>query len=319
MKISLLLSSFLIILTMIVGGCGIPNNNTEKQTSTYENAIQIIDATGRKVVFNKSPQRVICLSPSYLNLIDAVGGKIIGRSDSKLVKMPKQYENVDTVGLTGIINIEKVISLNPDCVIGIKLFHNKFVDTFKDNKIKKIFFQGKKIEDIKRALKILGKLYGQKDKATKAIAKLDNDIEKIVKNFKYKNQKIVILHSTARDVTVELDCSIAGCVAKTLNLNNIASKDLPLNKNSDKTPFSLEVLLERNPEIIFVTTMGNADKLKDKLISNMRANPAWNSVEAVKKGNIIFLPKDLFLINPGIRYPEAIKYMADEINEIENT
>lgn len=258
------------------------------------------------------------MSPSYLNLIDAVGGKIIGRSDSKLVKMPKQYENIDTIGLTGMINIEKVISLNPDCVIGIELFHNKFVSTFKDNKIKKIFFQGKKIEDIKRALKTLGKLYGQEEKASKAISKLDNDLKTIVNKFKYRNKKIVILHATSRSVTVELEGSIAGCVAKTLKLNNIASCDLPLNEKSDKTPFSLEVLLERNPDILFVTTMGNVNELKDKFISNMRSNPAWNSVEAVKKGNVIFLPKDLFLINPGMRYPEALKYMADEISKINN-
>lgn len=160
-------------------------------------------------------------------------------------------------------------------------------------------------------------MYGQKDKANKAIARLENDIELVTNNFRYKNKKIVILHATARGVTVELDGSIAGCVAKKLKLNNIASDDLPLNKKSYKIPFSLEVLLVRNPDIIFVTIMGDIDKIKAKFISNIQNNPAWNSLEAVKKGRIIFLPKDLFLINPGIRYPEALKYMADEINKIE--
>jgi iron complex transport system substrate-binding protein len=281
----------LILLLIISSGCDHFDKKSQEKGNLNKNAIQIIDDVGDKVEFNESPQRVICLSPSYLNLIDAVGGKIIGKSDSQIIKMPKEYESADDVGLTGMINIEKVISLRPDCVIGIDLFHNKFVRTFEDNKIKKIFFQGKKIEDIKRALKKLGVLYGQKDKANKAIARLENNIELVTNNFRYKNKKIVILHATARGVTVELDGSIAGCVAKKLKLNNIASDDLPLNKKSYKIPFSLEVLLVRNPDIIFVTIMGDIDKIKAKFISNIQNNPAWNSLEAVKKRTYYFFTK----------------------------
>ena len=40
------------------------------------------------------------------------------------------------------------------------------------------------------------------------------------------------------------------------------------------------------------------------------SNPAWNSIDAVKNKQVFFLPDDLFLLNPGLEYPKAVRYMA---------
>ena len=56
------------------------------------------------------------------------------------------------------------------------------------------------------------------------------------------------------------------------------------------------------------TEMGYAAKPKD-----FKKNPAWNSLTAVQQGKVYVLPERLFLINPGLRYPEAVKYMAQQV------
>ena len=72
-------------------------------------------------------------------------------------------------------------------------------------------------------------------------AKLQHDIEEVV-------------HATAKNVTVELDTSIAGGVAKMLRLENVAAGG---NKkiSGDKVPYSLEELVNRDPSVIFLTSM----------------------------------------------------------------
>ena len=42
----------------------------------------------------------------------------------------------------------------------------------------------------------------------------------------------------------------------------------------------------------------------------MTENPAWQTVDAVKNGRVYYLPQDLFLLSPGIHYPDAVETMA---------
>lgn len=318
MKSLVLIGLILSVLIMSVSGCGAPTQTNKDSSSSKDILVQVKDDSGNKISFDKLPTRVVCFSSSYLNLLDAVDANVVGKSSSKNIIPPVRYKTVPNVGPVTNINIEKVISLKPDCVVGNEGIHNKFEAILTQNNIKMIRLDGKTFKDVKRHLKILGKAFGTEVKAEKAIDNMNVSVKETIANFNFKNVKIAILHATAKYVTVELDASIAGSIAKELNLNNIASKDLPISEKSDKTPFSLEALVERNPEILFVTTMGNVEKIKTKFYANMKSNPAWNSLEAVNKNHIVFLPENLFLINPGLKYPEAINYMAKEVMKEEN-
>ena len=68
----------------------------------------------------------------------------------------------------------------------------------------------------------------------------------------------------------------------------------------------METLVEQNPEIIFITSMGKPEEIENRLRTDFKNNPAWNSLPAVKAGRVYVLPEKLFLINPGLRYPEAV-------------
>lgn len=318
MKSLVLIGLILSVLIMFVSGCGAPIQTDKEASNSNTILLEVKDDSGNTIVFDKLPTRVVCFSSSYLNLLNAVDAKVVGKSSSKNIVPPVRYKGLPNIGPVTNINIEKVISLRPDCVVGIEGIHNKFEPILTQNNIKMIRLNGKTFKDVKRHLKILGKTFGTEDKAQKAIDDMNVAIKATVANFKFKDLKIAILHATAKYVTVELDSSIAGSIAKEINLTNVASKDLPIGERSDKTPFSLEALVERNPEILFVTTMGNVEKIKTKFYENMKSNPAWNSLAAVNKNHIIFLPENLFLINPGLKYPEAVNYMAKEVMKEEN-
>ena len=75
----------------------------------------------------------------------------------------------------------------------------------------------------------------------------------------------------------------------------------------------METLVEQNPDIIFVTSMGKPGEIENRLRTDFKNNPAWNSLQAVQQGRVYVLPENLFLINPGLRYPQAVKYMAKQV------
>ena len=77
--------------------------------------------------------------------------------------------------------------------------------------------------------------------------------------------------------------------------------------------YTFEELVKNDPEIIFITSMGNDEAIENRLRSDVQSNPAWNSLKAVRENRIIFLPEQLFLINPGLQYPKAVEYMAKTV------
>jgi iron complex transport system substrate-binding protein len=48
----------------------------------------------------------------------------------------------------------------------------------------------------------------------------------------------------------------------------------------------------------------------------MEKNAAWKNLDAVKKGNIVVLPSNLFGTNPGTKITEAVEYMRQSLKDI---
>lgn len=303
----LCLMAALMLLTVVGCGSGKPQQNAQAKDAYAV----ITDAAGRQVVLDKKPERVVALNPSYLNMIDAVGGTIVGRATSKLAKLPESMQSVPEIGFVYNINMESLVGLKPDLVLAGKNQHDKFVPLMESNNIKVIELDAKTYDDVKNTVKMLGDIYGTQEKAEQECALLDKEIKAVREKIPQEKKRIVIMHATASSVTVEGKKSIAGCVSDMLGFENVAYK--ALGNKSEKTPYSMEALVEQNPEVIFITFMGNTDEIENRLRSDFKNNPAWASLDAVKEGRVYVLPEEMFLLNPGLAYPAAVKYMAKQV------
>ncbi len=296
---------------LFAAGCGNSDNKQAANTNAGSAYLSVQDVAGRQVSLAKKPERVVALSPSVLGMIDAVGGTIVGRATSKVATIPESMKNLPEVGLVYNINMESLVGLKPDLVLAGRNQHEKFVPLLESNKIPTIELEVKTYDDVKKTLTMLGNIYGTQDKAKAEIEKLDKQIADVTGKLPKEKKNIVIMHATASSVTVEGSSSIAGCVSDMLGFNNVAAE--ALKGKSDKTPYSMESLVAQNPDIIFVTSMGKADEVENRLRKDFKENAAWASLTAVKNNKVFVLPENLFLINPGLRYPEAVKEMAMKV------
>ena len=55
---------------------------------------------------------------------------------------------------------------------------------------------------------------------------------------------------------------------------------------------------------------GKLETIKKSMMENVENNPAWQTLPAVKEKKVYFLPQELFLLSPGIHYPEVVETMA---------
>lgn len=302
-------TAILLLAAVLAAGCGMPPTRTAPGDGAQAGYLTLTDDAGRSVVLQHKPERIVVLAPSFLDLLYAVGGKAAGRpsSNSKAAALSPQMQDIPEVGLVYNINVEKVVALQPDLVIAMQGMHDKLVPVLESNQLPVLVLQYKTYDDVFAKIGLFGDIAGTQEKAQALVRTMKDQLKQITDQLPAKTTKIAILHATSKSVSLELDNSIAGNTAKLLQLQNVAGSG---GNGSDTTPYSLEKLVESDPDIIFVVTMGNTAEIQKTMRDDVENNPAWATLRAVRDKKVMFLPSELFLLNPGLRMPEAAHYMA---------
>lgn len=297
----------LMLVGLLAAGCG--SAGAVPEADKTAGGITVTDDNGRTVSLNGVPQKIVPLSTSFLEPLYELNAHVTARVSSKH-NVPVTYRSLPEVGSVYNINIEKVIEQQPDLVIAYKGMNDKFVPNFEENGIPVIVLEMRTYGQVKNTVEILGKVTDSTAQAQAINQKMDARIEAVKKLLPDKKPRIAILHSTAQNVTVQLENSIAGNTAELLGFNNIAAGSMPLENNPTSAPYSLEMLVAANPDIIYITSMGKLETIKASMQKSIERSPAWQSLPAVQAGRVYYLPQEMFLLSPGLNYPDAAEYMA---------
>lgn len=289
-------------------GCGGGTAPTEKNEAKAAAFATIKDDLGREVTLPKKPERIVVTSASFLAPLHAVGGDVVGRPDSKT--LPDWAKDKTSIGRVYNVDLEKLLACAPDLVIANKGMNEKLLESLNINKIPTLIVDMKNYEEVKNEVRIFSQVTGEKEKGEALIVSMDEKIKAIVDKIPKEKRRVAILHSTAQGLSVQLDTSIAGSTAKMLGFVNVASGMSPLENNPDSAPYSIETMVEQNPEILFVTSMGKIDEVKRGMDNTIALNPAWQTIPAIKNGKMFYLSQEHFLLSPGIEYPAAVEEMA---------
>lgn len=299
---------------LLTAGCSAPAKQVPPGGNGKAAAyLTVRDDVGRTIVLREKPARIVPLSASFLELLYAVDGTAVGRPSSRqgyLANLPEQIAALPDVGFVYNVNIEKLLSLKPDLVIGHQGINDNLVPILESSGVPVLLIKIRTYEDVKAKLALFGAIVGAPAKAEQHTRELEARINAITSKVPEKAIRVAILHATARSITVALENSLAGSVAKMLNLRNVAAGSKAIEGNLDATPYSMETLVEKDPDMIFITTMGETAEIDKRLKADVESNPAWRSLRAVREGKIHFLPSELFLVNPVLRFDESVLYLA---------
>lgn len=283
----------------------------ESDIKIDEDTVTFVDARGKEITYNKNPERVVCIYNSYLDLWYKCGGTVVGRVEATADKPVPGSENAEVVGTAGSPSVEKILSLKPDLVIlsNFLTAHRGMVDILEQNNIKVMLLEIKYKDDYLKTVKLFTALTGREDLYEQYGKKVNEDIEKIIEKVpKDKKPKILIIYATAKNLTVRGTDSMVGEMLEDLNTINISGK---IGNSTDAKVFSMEKILQEDPDFIFVQIMGSdKEKIFKRLKDDAESNPAWASLTAVKNDRYIILPKDLYLYIPNDRYAEAYEGLA---------
>lgn len=308
----LLLYAGMIFMLIILPGC-----NNEKGDSSVQNnknkpsSYTVTDDTGSTLQFTEKPKRIVSYSISTDEILMAL---------VKPERIAALSRLVDDPGVSSIVeeakhvpnrvqgnSMENVLTFKPDLVI-IPDFHPpEMLQSARELGLKVYIYKTPSdIKGVKRSIRQIAALTGEKEKGEAVIAKMEARIQQVqqrLANIPASQRKRVIqLRSEgafyAPDNSFGDVCRHAGVSDATLELKYPSAMEI-----------TQEKVVELNPDIIFVPDWDydgkhNPDGEKRKILNN----PSYQGMKAVQQGKVYTISGALVLT--------VSQYIADAVEEV---
>ncbi|MEH0975875.1 ABC transporter substrate-binding protein [Bacillus mobilis] len=315
MKKSITLFTAILSISFLLIGCNAKENENEKASATKiekgKEKIEVTDLSGRKVTFDKVPDSFATLSMGDMNIIHALGGKIVGRPDAKIT-LPEDIKKVQVIGNAHQPNFEQIASLKPDVLIANNGFQ-KNVPTVERQGTKVMISSANSVLDIQKNIELYGTIMKKEDKAKELNQKINDQMKTYEKK---SDVKALLVYGAPGTYLAALPTSLSGDILEKTGGKNIAADFPEMKEYPQYAQLSVERIIEANPDVIYLITHGDPNSVKKAFEGEMMKNEAWKNLDAVKQNRVVILPPDLFGSNPGTKVTEAMDFMYKSIQDV---
>ncbi|MBH5317845.1 ABC transporter substrate-binding protein [Paenibacillus sp. GSMTC-2017] len=279
--------------------------------SDSEPFAKIVDTSGAEVVLNKKPERIVVLSPETLELFYQLGGDVVGYSTTPVIPIPEGAKDALNVGQVHNVSLEMLTSLKPDLVIGQSFFNANLKEPLAASDIPLLLVSASSLENFEKIGKIYGQVLGKESETAESFKQLNERIDSITSKLpKHKHTFAVVLVGPM-GFLVEKGQSLTTDIATKMNMINIADQ-IEGDSSRGAVPFSLESMVEIDPEYLLVVVHGTEELGRKMVKENMDSNAAWSSLRAFKEDKIYFLPSALENF-PSLTLDQEVQKMVDHV------
>ena len=231
--------------------------------------------------------RVVALTSLTADLINTISkDSLVGIPGSSLLKKNKEFDSIPVVSSGRMPpDLEKILSLKPNLVIGAKGFHDRPLSKLNSLGISTLSTSISSLDDLDKLNK---KLASKLNARTKS---LEDILGSCYPKNKNKNKNLIVLVSSKPILSPNKD-SWAGNLISSFKFNNLASEITNKTEFKGYVNLSPEWLIKYQPENILVIKTPGSD------MSQYESINIWNKLEAVKN-NKIYTFDYYGLINAG--------------------
>lgn len=243
------------------------------------------DSLGRKVVLCASPKRIVSLAPSITEMIYflGLGDRLVGVT--RFSYFPEEAREKPKVGTYTDVNVEKVVTLNPDLVIAtVDGNRREDVEMLEEAGIPVYVLNPRRVTKILDAIERVGEICGIAHRARVRVGSLRERVERITEAVKGKGRPLVFLVINVKPLMSVNRSTTHHDIIELAGGRNLA-EDQPITYPR----LSLEEVLRKGPGVIIISSM-------DKAAEHERARREWfqwNTIPAVQKGHVYLINSDL--------------------------
>jgi iron complex transport system substrate-binding protein len=243
------------------------------------------DSLGRKVEVPAAPERIVSLAPSITEIIYflGLGDRLVGVT--KFSYFPEQARGKPNVGAYTDINIEKVITLDPDLVIAtadgnkredIELLNRAGIPVYVVNP--------RRVHQILDAIERIGGICGIAHRARERVGSLQMRVTRVKEAVKAGNRPLVLLVINAKPLMSVNRRTTHHDLIELAGGRNLAA-DQPITYPR----LNLEEVIRRGPEVIIISSMerrGEHEKIRRQWFR-------WTAIPAVQNRRVHVINSDL--------------------------
>lgn len=307
------LTAAALLLCMGLSGC-------QKKADTTGNASLIYtDALGAAVEFSDEElaglrdgsYKIAVLQGSFAEIWSIAGGKLSAVTEDAYDDTRDIHLEENTINAGALKSPSVELLLEADIKLAILSAdieeHVALKGQLEKVGIKTLYHSVETFEDYLEVLKLYTDMTGQEDCYEKYGASVEREIAGQIDRQDGSEPSVLFIRAYSTGAKAKGSDSMTGIMLKELGCVNIADGDSPL-----KDDLSMEIILQKNPDYIFVTTMGaDEEEALESVDALLKSNPAWNTLSAVKDGHYYVLPKNMFHNKPNQRWAESYRMLAD--------
>lgn len=264
----------------------------------------VTDDYGRTVVVPAAPQRVVSLSPAVTEIMFALGAGdlLVGRTD--FCVYPDAAGDIPSIGGISNLNVERILSMQPDLIISGSMVGKKFTDQFDQMGTPMVcVIEKPKFEALYDNIKAIGRLVGKEKEADSLIENLKLRMESLLAHgdnsqiFQLPSVYYVVGFGAGGNFTAGGNTFINDII-RMAGGRNIA-------EDIEGWSYSLEALMKEDPDYIIVRREDSA------AFCDMKP---YNRLSAVKNGHVIGIVSGTLDLQVP-RNIDAVLYLRKRMNK----
>lgn len=270
------------------------------KSSSYS-VVTVFDETGKKFTFLSPPKRIISTMPNNTEILFdlGVGKRIIAVSNR--CDYPPQVKKLPKIGDLNL-NIEKIISLNPDLIVMLYDTQKYQIEKLRSLKQPVFVINPKSLIGLSKSIELLGKVTGTEKRALELKNKINKTLEK-AKSIKINPKPKVLVVLWVNPLVSAGRATIVEDIIEKSGGENIVSKV------SDGYPtIDFEFVLKENPNYIIFAGKSYSE------FKEIALDQKWQKLDAIKNGKVLLVDADI-IIRPTMRTLKAVELISKFISE----
>lgn len=253
--------------------------------------------------------RIVCLTEEPTEILYLLGEekRIIGISSFTVRPERAKQEKIKVSAFTSA-NINKIIELKPDLVIGFSDIQAKIAEELIRNGITVLINNHRRVKEIFQVIVQIGSLVGKGNEAINLVEKIQEEMQNIQTLGESFSKKPKVYFEEWFDPIITGICWVSELI-EIAGGEDIFIEHRTASLAKNRIVNNPDEIVARNPDIIFVSWCGKKFE-KEKLL----ARKNWKEISAVKN-NFIFEIDSSIILQPG---PAALTEGLKEISRVLN-
>lgn len=246
------------------------------------------------------PQRIVSLIPSLTEDLFAIGAGPLVVGVSQYTDFPKAAASLPVVGSFASADVERIVQLHPDVVVGIAP-QAPLAAGVRKTGIRTVLLDDDGFDDIFRDIEALGLLTGHDDAAHGLTDRLHARTTALMRSVRKRVRplRVFVVLGIGPIFTV----GDGSYIAKLIELAGGRNAAL---LPTAYGPYSAEALLAVQPDVLIADPTVQLQSVLDR--------PPWNALSAVREHRIAYLPDPAILERPGPRYNDGLAWLIRIFN-----